>query len=50
VAVRARLQARVAKNGKDYNNMYLFLFRVAEGRIAEAWVEFDTAYAFERFA
>jgi ketosteroid isomerase-like protein len=50
VAVRARLQARVAKNGKDYDNMYLFLFRVTEGRIAEAWVEFDTAYAFERFA
>jgi uncharacterized protein len=50
VAVRARLQARVAKNGKDYDNTYLFLYRVTEGRIAEAWVEFDTAYTFERFA
>ena len=41
---------RVAKNGKDYDNTYLFLYRVTEGRIAEAWVEFDTAYAFDKFA
>jgi ketosteroid isomerase-like protein len=50
VAVRATLQARVAKNGKDYFNTYLFLYRVTDGRIAEAWVELDTAYAFEKFA
>jgi len=49
VAVRASLQARVLKNGKDYSNNYLFLYRVTDGRIAEAWTEFDTAYAFETF-
>jgi ketosteroid isomerase-like protein len=35
-------------SGNRYRNSYHFLFRLADGRIAEGWEFLDTAYAFER--
>jgi ketosteroid isomerase-like protein len=33
--------------GKEYHGAYHMLFRVEDGRIAEAWEFLDTAYVFE---
>jgi len=48
VCARARLHARVAATGDEYDNTYSYIFRVEDGRIAELWEDFDTAYAFEK--
>jgi ketosteroid isomerase-like protein len=48
VCARARLQARVAATGDEYDNTYTYIFRVENGKIAEMWEDFDTAYAFEK--
>ncbi|HET6189437.1 MAG TPA: nuclear transport factor 2 family protein [Trebonia sp.] len=48
VCARARLQARVAATGDEYDNVYSYVFRVEDGQIAEVWEDFDTAYAFEK--
>jgi len=49
VAVHAHMRGRTA-SGKDYLNYYHFLYRLADGRIAEVWEHLDTAYAFARMA
>lgn len=36
----------ITANGKDYSNEYQTLFRLHDGRIAEAWEYLDTAYLF----
>ena len=36
--------------GKEYHGSYHMLFRVEDGRIAEAWEFLDTAYVFECLA
>jgi ketosteroid isomerase-like protein len=36
--------------GNDYHGSYHMLFRVADGKIAEAWEFLDTAYVFECMA
>jgi ketosteroid isomerase-like protein len=48
VCARARLQARVAATGEEYDNVYSYVFRLENGQIAEVWEDFDTAYAFEK--
>lgn len=37
-------------SGKAYENQYQSLFRLEDGRIAEVWEYFDTAYLFGLFA
>lgn len=37
-------------NGREYCNQYQSLFRVRDGKIAEVWEYFDTAYLFGLFA
>jgi ketosteroid isomerase-like protein len=48
VCARARLRARVAATGDEYDNEYSYVFRVENGQIAEVWEDFDTAYAFDK--
>jgi ketosteroid isomerase-like protein len=40
----------VTAGGKPYLNHYQSLFRMRDGRIAEVWEYFDTAYLFSVFA
>jgi ketosteroid isomerase-like protein len=46
VSIHTRMRGRM-KNGKDYDNTHLWLFRFDGERVAEAWEYADTAYAFE---
>jgi ketosteroid isomerase-like protein len=48
VAVRAELIATIAATGAAYRNDYIFFMRLAAGRIAEGWEQFDSSYAFEK--
>ena len=48
VCARARLRARVAATGVDYDNVYTYVFRIENGQITEAWEDFDTAYAYDK--
>jgi ketosteroid isomerase-like protein len=36
-------------SGREYDNRYQTLFRLADGRIVEAWESLDTAYLFGLF-
>ena len=36
-------------SGREYDNLYQTLFRLADGKIAEAWECLDTAYLFSLF-
>ncbi len=42
-AVLGTLRGRTIR-GKDYENLYSFVFRVAGGRVIEAWELLDTAH------
>jgi ketosteroid isomerase-like protein len=44
VAIQLRLRAQTAA-GLDYDNTYVFLFRIAAAKVAEVWELTDTAYA-----
>lgn len=46
VALHCTMHARTTV-GTDYHGSYHMLFRVDDGRIAEAWEFLDTAYVFE---
>jgi ketosteroid isomerase-like protein len=48
VVVHCTLRA-LTREGAEYENHYLMLYRFAGERIAEAWEYTDTAYAFGRF-
>jgi ketosteroid isomerase-like protein len=49
--VVAHVQRRcLTTNGRPYENEYLLLFDLADGRIAAAWEHTDTALAHERFS
>jgi ketosteroid isomerase-like protein len=37
------------RNGREYRNRYQTLFRLSDGKIAEAWESLDTAYLFSLF-
>ena len=42
-AVLGTLRGRTIR-GKDYENLYSFVFRIVDGRIVEAWELLDTAH------
>ena len=42
-AVLGTLRGRTVR-GKDYENLYSFVFRIAGGRVTEAWELLDTAH------
>jgi ketosteroid isomerase-like protein len=44
VAIQFRLRGQTSA-GLDYDNTYVFLFRIAQGKVAEAWESTDTTYA-----
>jgi ketosteroid isomerase-like protein len=44
VAIQFRLRARTVA-GLEYDNIYVFLFRIAGGKVAEVWESTDTAHA-----
>jgi uncharacterized protein len=44
VAIQFRLRAQTVA-GLDYDNIYVFLFRIAGGKVAEVWESTDTAHA-----
>jgi ketosteroid isomerase-like protein len=44
VAIQFRLRGETV-TGLDYDNTYVFLFRIAGGKVAEVWESTDTAYA-----
>jgi ketosteroid isomerase-like protein len=46
VALHCTMHARTTV-GTDYHASYHMLFRIEDGRIAEAWEFLDTAYVFE---
>lgn len=49
VHVHFTMYARTS-NGRDYENQYQSLFKLRDGRIAEAWEFMDTAYLFSLFS
>jgi ketosteroid isomerase-like protein len=46
VTLHCTMHARTTA-GNDYHGSYHMLFRLADGKIAEAWEFLDTAYVFE---
>ena len=44
VAIQFRLRGQTVA-GLDYDNTYVFLFRIAGEKVAEVWESTDTAYA-----
>jgi ketosteroid isomerase-like protein len=44
VAIQFRLQGQT-QIGNDYDNTYVFIFRIAGGKIAEVWEATDTSHA-----
>jgi ketosteroid isomerase-like protein len=48
VVVHCTLRA-LTRDGVEYENHYLMLYRFAGDQVAEAWEYTDTAYAFGRF-
>jgi ketosteroid isomerase-like protein len=45
-AAQVELTTTLASNGKPYHNIYAYVFRFDNGKIAEIWEHADTAYAF----
>jgi ketosteroid isomerase-like protein len=48
-AAQVRLSTSLAASGDVYENIYVYFFRFAGGKIAEIWEHLDTAYAFALF-
>src|SRR5258708_4087110 len=48
-AAQVRLSTTLASSGEPYDNVYVYFFRFADGKIAEVWEHLDTAYAFALF-
>lgn len=48
-AAQVRLSTSLAGSGDAYENVYVYFFRFADGKIAEVWEHLDTAYAFALF-
>jgi ketosteroid isomerase-like protein len=48
-AAQVELTTTLASNGKPYRNVYVYVFRIEDGKIAEIWEHVDTAYAFGQF-
>jgi ketosteroid isomerase-like protein len=48
-AAQVRLSTSLADSGDIYENVYVYFFRFADGKIAEVWEHLDTAYAFALF-
>ena len=48
-AAQVRLSTSLATSGEPYDNVYVYFFRFADGKIAEVWEHLDTAYAFALF-
>jgi ketosteroid isomerase-like protein len=48
-AAQVHLSTRTAASGVPYENIYVYFFRFANGKIAEMWEHLDTAYAFALF-
>ncbi len=44
-----QLSTTLAASGIPYENTYAYIFRFADGKIAEIWEHLDTAYAFALF-
>ena len=45
VAAHATMRAETV-NGHPYENQYVFMFRIQQGRIAEVWEHLDTAHLY----
>jgi ketosteroid isomerase-like protein len=48
-AAQVHLSTTLAKSGTPYDNVYAYIFRFVDGKIAEIWEHLDTAYAFALF-
>jgi ketosteroid isomerase-like protein len=48
-AAQVRLSTSLTASGEPYDNLYVYFFRFANGKIAEVWEHLDTAYAFALF-